>query len=125
MTRLDDETENLISLAWHQGILRQPSLNAFQLFAARYQIKRQREQFVADADNMLEKGLYYLNQPRHQELFPELYESTHEPLTFAGRPVEEVVRDVDEYDRYFAELENKRVMTGGEALAFSDDEGWV
>lgn len=84
-----------------------------------------RNQFVDDVDSVLEKTVYFLNQPRHQELFPDSYESAHEPLTLAGRPVEEVVQDIDEYDRYFAQLEEKRFVTGGEALAFSDNDGWI
>lgn len=126
MNRLDDDTEHVIALAWHQGILRQPNLNTFQLFAAQYQMRRLRDRFVEDVDNILEKTTYFLHQQRHQELFPEKYHlpGQVEPLTMAGRPVEEVVEDLDVYDAYFADLEKKRFVTGGEVLAASGDERW-
>ena len=95
------------------------------MFAARYQIRRERERFVTDVDNILEKTTYYLHPDRYKHLFAEkLAAVAHQPLTMAGRPVEEVVEDLDEYDRYFARMEEKRVMTGGEVLSMSDDEGW-
>lgn len=101
-------------------------MNAFQLFAARYQIRRLRVQFVDDADNILRKHLSYVNPERYNEVFAAEIAAEQQPLTMAGRPVEEVVEDLDEYDEYFAGLEEKRFLTGGEILAMSDSEGgWI
>lgn len=83
-----------------------------------------RERFVKDVDDVLERTTYYLHQQRHQELFPEKYvlPGQQEPLTMAGRPVEEVVEDLDVHDAYFANLEKQRFMTGGEILALGQGE---
>lgn len=81
---------------------------------------------VQDTEDMLQRQTWYLSPERYQDLFLA-GEFDPEPLTIAGRNVEEVaVDDIDELDRYFEQLENKRSMTGAmltEALA--DDEGWV
>lgn len=84
-----------------------------------------RSQLVTDIDNTLEKTTWYLHPDRYRELFITDQMMQQEALTLAGRPVEEVVEDLDEYDRYFAGLEEKRTLTGGEVLAMADDEGWV
>lgn len=100
-------------------------MNAFQLFAARYQMKRNRDQLITDIQDTLKAQLLYTDPDRYNQIFEAELIAAHQPLTMAGRPVEEVVQDLDEYDRYFAELESKRHLTGGEVLALSDSEGWV
>ena len=80
-----------------------------------------------DTEDMLQRQTWYLEPQRYQDLFlAGAFEP--EPLTLGGRDVEEVVDDVDEMDRYFAELENKRGMTGAQlfsALDGPDEDGWL
>ncbi len=80
---------------------------------------------LQDQEDRLQRQTWYLNPSRYQDLFlAGAFEP--EPLTMAGRDVEEVVDDVDEMDRYFEQLEQKRGMTGAEMLAYDgpDEEGW-
>jgi hypothetical protein len=81
---------------------------------------------LQDTEDALQKQTWYLQPHRYSELFlAGVFEP--EPLTMAGRDVEEVVDDVDEMDAYFASLEQKRGMTGADlfsALDEPDEEGW-
>lgn len=82
---------------------------------------------LQDVEDMLQKQTWYLDGQRYNELFlAGVFEP--EPLTVAGRDMEEVVDDVDEMDAYFASLEQKRGMTGADlfsTLDGPDEEGWV
>lgn len=82
---------------------------------------------LQDTEDYLQRQTWYLAPDRYQELFlAGAFEP--EPLTIAGRDVEEVVDDIDELDRYFEQLENRRSTTGAmvmDALRTSDEEGWV
>jgi len=82
---------------------------------------------VQDTEDMLQRQTWYLQPERYQDLFLAGHFDT-EPLTIAGRDVEEVVDDVDELDAYFEQLDQKRSMSGAvmfEALAGADEGGWV
>ena len=80
---------------------------------------------LQDTEDMLQRQTWYLEPGRYQELFLA-GAFTPEPLTIAGRDVEEVVDDVDELDAYFEQLENRRTMSGAQMFeAMSDDQGWV
>lgn len=80
---------------------------------------------LQDTEDMLQRQTWYLEPGRYQELFLAGAFSP-EPLTIAGRDVEEVIDDVDELDRYFESLENRRSMSGEMAFAATDDnQGWV
>ncbi len=80
---------------------------------------------LQDTEDMLQRQTWYLEPTRYQELFLAGHFSP-EPLTIAGRDVEEVVDDVDELDAYFEQLENRRTMTGAQMLdAIGEDQGWV
>lgn len=82
---------------------------------------------LQDVEDTLQRQTWYLSPDRYQELFLAGAFSS-EPLTIAGRDVEEVVDDVDELDAYFEQLENRRSTTGAmvmDALRTSDEEGWV
>lgn len=108
-------------------MLCQRSLNAFQKWALRYAVVMNRRVEIQDAEDRLQRQTWYLAPDRYQELFlAGAFEP--EPLTFAGRDVEEVVDDIDELDAYFEHLEDRRSMTGAmaiQALRPSDEEGWV
>ena len=81
---------------------------------------------LRDAEDMLQRQAWYLDPARYQELFLA-GEFSEDPLTIAGRDVEEVVGDVDELDLYFEHLEQRRSITGAmlsEALS-GFEEGWV
>lgn len=81
---------------------------------------------MQDTEDMLQRQTYYLAPGRYQDLFlAGSFEP--EPLTVAGRDVEEVVNDVDELDRYFAQLENRRTTTGAMVMAAMSEteEGWL
>ena len=114
-----------IRLAYEQGLLTQSSLNAFQLFALRYHMNMSRRLARQQMEEQLQRQTWYLAPERYNDLFFEgAFEP--EPLTIGGRPVEEVVDDVDEVDAYFENLERKRKMTGAQMFeALDDEEGWV
>lgn len=77
---------------------------------------------IQDTEDMLQRQTWYLDPDRYQELFLAGHFEP-EPLTIAGRDVEEVVDDVDELDRYFEQLEDRRTMSGA-MLDELDEEGW-
>lgn len=81
---------------------------------------------LQDSEDNLQRQTWYLEPERYRDLFlAGAFDS--EPLTLAGRDVEEVVNDVDELDAYFDQLEQKRSITGGmvlDALDRRDQEGW-
>lgn len=100
-------------------------MNAFQKWALRYAINMNRRIQLRDTEDMLQRQTWYLEPGRYQDLFLAGYFDP-EPLTIAGRDVEEVVDDVDELDTYFAQLEDKRSMTGAMLYdAIADEEGWL
>jgi hypothetical protein len=80
---------------------------------------------LQDTEDMLQRQTWYLEPGRYQDLFlAGAFDS--EPLTIAGRDVEEVVDDVDELDAYFENLEKRRTMTGAQVFdAMSDEQGWM
>ena len=114
-------------LAFHQGLLSRPSLNQFQRWALRYAIYMNRRVELRDVEEMLQRQTWYLAPGRYRDLFLA-GEFEPEPLTIAGRGVEEVVVDeIDELDRYFEQLENRRTMTGAMVMDALDqtEEGWL
>jgi len=106
-------------------LLSQRTINAFQRWALRYAIDMNRRVQIQDTEDMLQRQTWYLQPERYQDLFLAGAFSP-EPLTIAGRDVEEVVDDVDELDHYFEQLENKRSMSGAEMFnAMAGEEGWL
>jgi hypothetical protein len=106
-------------------LLSQRTINAFQRWALRYAIDMNRRVQIQDTEDMLQRQTWYLQPERYQDLFLAGAFSP-EPLTIAGRDVEEVVDDVDELDHYFEQLENKRSMSGTEMFnAMAGEEGWL
>lgn len=95
-------------------------LNVFQRFAAQYQVRRNRERLVEDIEDTLKKQTWYQHPLRYSELFPPENPWTPDPLDLHGSAPEEVVDDLDEIDRYFAELENKRSVSGEEVFTSLD-----
>jgi hypothetical protein len=77
---------------------------------------------LQDTEDTLQRQTWYLEPERYQELFLDGHFDA-EPLTIGGRDVEEVVDDVDELDRYFEQLEDRRSMSG--AMLDQLEEGWV
>lgn len=113
-------------LAFQQGLLSRPDLNSFQKWALRYAIYMNRRVELRDVEDMLQRQTWYIAPERYRDLFLAGHFDP-EPLTVAGRDIEEVVDEVDELDRYFAQLEERRVTTGAmvmEALA-ETEEGWL
>ena len=92
----------------------------------RYAINMNRRVELQDVEDRLQRQTWYLEPARYQELFLSGFFEP-EPLTIAGRDVEEVVDDVDELDAYFERLEEKRSMTGAMAMGaqMANEEGWV
>jgi len=82
---------------------------------------------LEDEEDLLQRQTWYQTPQRYSELFLEgAFEP--EPLTIAGRDVEEVVDQIDAIDEYFDRLEEKRAMSGAElfaALDGPDEEGWI
>lgn len=82
---------------------------------------------LQDVEDRLQRQTWYLEPERYRDLFlAGAFDP--EPLTLAGRDVEEVVDDVNELDAYFDQLEQKRSMSGAmmfDALAERDEEGWL
>lgn len=82
---------------------------------------------LQDAEDRLQRQTWYLAPARYEELFLA-GAFAPDPLTIAGRDIEEVVDDVDELDRYFDQLEQKRSVTGADvmhALRQSGEGGWM
>lgn len=82
---------------------------------------------VQDTEDMLQRQTWYLQPERYQDLFLAGHFDP-EPLTIAGRDVEEVVDDIDELDAYFEQLDQKRSMSGAamfSALSGTDEGGWI
>jgi hypothetical protein len=81
---------------------------------------------LQDVEDMLQRQTWYMAPARYSDLFLAGHFDT-EPLTIAGRDVEEVVDEVDELDRYFEHLENRRTMTGAAIMDALGEtgEGWV
>jgi len=101
-------------------------LNPFQKWALRYAIRMNRRVELQDVEDTLQRQTWYLEPQRYQDLFlAGAFDP--EPLTLAGRDVEEVVDDIDELDAYFDQLDQKRSMSGDMmfALARRDEEGWL
>lgn len=116
----------VIRLAHYQGLLSQGSLNRFQYLAASYWLRMNRRIEVRDIEDTLQRQTWYMAPARYEELF--LMGEIRPEVTLDGEVVgEEVVDDIDEIDRYFEELENKRSMTGAELFDFldADESGWV
>lgn len=82
-----------------------------------------RREVVSDAEDILRKQAWYLNPSRWLDLF-SAEGAAPQPGTLDGSPLEEVVDDLDEYDRYFANLDEKRFMTGAQLFESLDQEGW-
>lgn len=81
---------------------------------------------LRDVEDMLQRQTWYLEPRRYQDLFLAGHFDA-EPLTIAGRDVEEVVDEIDELDRYFEQLEHRRTMTGAMVMNALDgpaEEGW-
>jgi hypothetical protein len=99
-------------------------MNLFQRFAAIYFLRMDRRIALDDTEDMLQKQTWYQNPKRYEDLFlvNEQWQQ-QEALTMAGRPVEEVVNDVDELDRYFDNLDNTRTMTGAELFGYDGGSG--
>lgn len=115
----------MIRLAWHQGLLQEKSLNTFQRFAAIYWIKAVRREKIQDTEDMLQKQTWYQTPDRYDELFRTSEAYPADAMTMAGRPVEEVVDDLDVMDEYYANLEEKRGMTGADLWQGNGDDGWI
>lgn len=82
---------------------------------------------VQDTEDMLQRQTWYLQPERYQDLFLAGHFEP-EPLTIAGRDVEEVVDDIDELDAYFEQLDERRSLTGRaafESLSGMDEGGWI
>jgi hypothetical protein len=81
---------------------------------------------MQDVEDSLQRQTWYLEPERYRDLFlAGAFDP--EPLTLAGRDVEEVVDDVNELDAYFDQLEQRRSVTGEmvfDALG-RDREGWL
>jgi hypothetical protein len=81
---------------------------------------------MQDVEDSLQRQTWYLEPERYRDLFlAGAFDP--EPLTLAGRDVEEVVDDVNELDAYFDQLEQRRSVTG--EMVFDalnrDREGWL
>jgi hypothetical protein len=81
---------------------------------------------LQDVEDSLQRQTWYLEPDRYQDLFLAGHFDP-EPLTVAGRDMEEVVDDIDELDAYFDQLERKRTMTGAQMMGVldRDEEGWL
>lgn len=117
----------MIRLANHQGLLSQKELNRFQYFAAQYLLRMNRRVEVRDIEDTLQRQTWYLFPDRYDALFLEGLVGEHEEVLHEEEPKEEVVKNIDEIDRYFEQLDEKRSLTGGQVFALidGDEQGWV
>ena len=84
-----------------------------------------RREQVQDIEDTLTKQAWYLNPSRWADVHAAEVSLPDDAMTMAGRPIEEVVGDVDELDAYFSGIEERRTLTGAELFNSLDDEGWV
>lgn len=101
----------------------QRDLSSFQQFALSYHLNLARRIARQDVEDMLQRQAFYLAPERYNDLFFAEDPALH-PLTIAGRPVEEVVDDVDEVDAYFQRLEGRCSMPGDRLVGAASD-GWI
>lgn len=116
----------VIRLAHYQGLLSQKSISKFQRYAADYWLRMDRRIVIQDIEDTLQRQTWYLSPDRYHDLF--LAGEFPTEVTLEGEVVEEeVVSDIDEIDRYFEELDNKRTMTGAQLFEYlePDEDGWV
>lgn len=116
----------MIRLAHYQGLLSQKNLNVWQWFAAGYWLRMNRRIELRDVEDSLQRQTWYLNPERYDQLWlmgeirPDITAEDDEAFR------EEAVTDIDEMDRYFANLDEKRVLTGAQLFDVIDDkEGWI
>jgi hypothetical protein len=82
------------------------------MFAARYHMYAMRRRKLQDEEDLLQRQTWYHFPVRAHELFDKKgYEP--EPVTVGGRDIEEVVDELDMMDAYFANLDEKREVSGG------------
>jgi hypothetical protein len=117
-----------IRLAFHQGLLSEKSLNKFQYYAMSYWLGMDRRDKVRDINETLEKQVWYLDPERFDELFMVPTFDADGQVYIGGQPTEEVVQDIDEIDKYFDSLDEKKSMTGAQLFRYlgdADEQGWV
>ena len=116
-----------IRLAFHQGLLSQKSLNRFQQFAGSYHMTMQRRTLVKDINDTLEKFVWYTDDERFRELFFTPAYDADGQVVYDGELAEEVVDDIDEIDRYFEQLDEKKAMSGAQLFSYldKDERGWI
>ena len=118
----------MIRLAHYQGQLSQKSLNGFQLFAAEYWLRMDRRIVIRDIEDTLQRQTWYLAPERYEQLFlmGEI-DLGGDATSDEDALREEAVTDIDEMDRYFANLDEPRAMTGAQLFSAidKDSEGWL
>jgi len=116
-----------IRLAQQLGLLSQPNPNMFQHFAAQYWVQMDRRVAIDDIEDTLQRMTWYLDPDRYEDLFLMGEIAASRTVTLEGGETEEVQDDIDEIDRYFDQLEEKKSLTGAQLFSFLDDneDGWV
>ena len=85
-----------------------------------------RRNAVRDTERAIKRQLWYTDGERYNDLFIHglLDEDEQDPAAVAGEEDQDV-DDLEEYDRYFDQLDETRTMTGAEMFALNNGGSWV
>ena len=86
-----------------------------------------RRTLIKDINDTLEKFVWYTDDERFRELFFTPAYDAEGQVVYDGELAEEIETDLDEIDRYFEHLDEKKAMTGASLFSYldRDEQGWV
>lgn len=78
-----------------------------------------------ETERTLRRTLWYTDGERYNDLFVHgVFDDEREPEQTAGDEYQDV-DDLEEYDRYFDQLDGTRTMTGAEMLSLNSGGSWI
>lgn len=80
-----------------------------------------------DINDTLEQFVWYTDPDRFDELFFTPTFNAEGQVVYGSEMAEEVETDIDEIDRYFDSLDEKKAMSGADLFRYlePDEDGWV
>jgi hypothetical protein len=86
-----------------------------------------RRTLIKDIDDTLEKFVWYTDEERFRELFYTPVYDAEGQVVYDPERAEAVETDIDEIDRYFEQLDEKKSMSGAALFSYldRDESGWI
>lgn len=85
----------------------------------------ERRNAFRETERTMRRQLWYTDGERYNDLFVHgLFNDETEPDQQAGEQDQDV-EDLEEYDRYFDQLDEMRTMTGAEMAALNNGGDWL